>query len=87
MKRRNFIQSCCYTVIGVPIMATVLQSCGGIYYATSSIKNDQLIVKKSEFWEIVKEKKKNRTFVMLNVEKSQFPICLYKIEENKYARY
>ena len=48
-------------------MATVLQSCGGIYYATSSIKNDQLIVKKSEFWEIVKEKKKNRTFVMLNV--------------------
>lgn len=85
MKRRNFIKSCCYTAIGVPLMATALQSCGGIYYATSTLNNDQLVIKKSEFWEIVKEKKKNRTFVLLNIDRSQFPICLYKIEENKYA--
>ena len=85
MERRNFIKKCCFTAVGVPLSSGILQSCGSIYYAQSTLTNNVLSVKKSEFWSIVKEKKKNRTFVILTTETESFPICLYKVENNNYV--
>ncbi len=84
MERRKFIKSCCFTAVGVPLIAS-LESCGGIYYASSTLVDNQLTVAKSEFWRIVKEKKKFRSFVLLDIESDRFPVCLYKIEEEKYV--
>ncbi|MCF6297416.1 MAG: hypothetical protein L3J08_05450, partial [Flavobacteriaceae bacterium] len=72
MERRKFIKSCCYTAIGIPTLATILQSCGAIYYATATKDANRLVIKKSELWHIKpagrtgeKEKKINRSFVLV----------------------
>lgn len=85
MERRKFIQACCYSAIGLPILASVLQSCGSIYYATSTRSTNSLTVAKSEFWKETKSKKVERDFVLIKTEDDEFPICVYKIEKDKYV--
>jgi len=85
MERRKFIKSCCYTAIGIPISATTLQSCGAIYYAAITKDANRLMVKKSEFWHIKKDKKVERAFVLVKTESMEFPICLYKMDVDVYS--
>ena len=85
MKRRKFIKSCCYTTIGITLAGSVLQSCGSIYYASVSRNANKLVIAKSEFWQLKKENKINRPFVLIKTEDSEFPICIYKIKEDSYV--
>ena len=84
MERRKFIKTCCYTAAGIPMMASVLQSCGAIHYASFSRDANKLTLPKSEFLKIFKEKKTERNFVLITTNDSEFPICVYKVEEDKY---
>ena len=85
MKRRKFIKSCCYTTIGITLAGFVLQVCGSIYYASVSGNANRLIIAKSEFWQLKKDKKVYRSFVLIKTEDSEFPICIYKIKEDTYV--
>lgn len=85
MERRKFIRTCCYTAIGLPIIASTLQSCGAIYYATTTMNKNHLVIKKSEFLWIKKDKIVNRAFVLVKTEAMEFPICLYKISDDRYS--
>ena len=86
MERRKFIKACCYTAIGVPFLATTLQSCASAYfYAPVSINKNKLVVKKAAFWHLKKDKKTPRTFVLVKTPGMEFPICLYKINEETYT--
>jgi len=62
-----------------------LQSCGAIYYATSSITSNRIIVARSEFIKIKKEKRTERKFVMVRPSFSEFPICLVKQGKDQYS--
>jgi cytochrome b6-f complex iron-sulfur subunit len=84
MERKKFIRTCCYTAVGLPILASSLQSCGSIYYATAKQDLNDLIVAKSEFLRIKKNETVNREFVLLKTTSSKYPICVYKIEEENY---
>lgn len=85
MERRKFIKSCCYSTLGLTIGAAALQSCDAIYYATSRFDTNRMVVAKSEFWKIKKDKKEDRAFVLVKTGDSQFPICLYKMGEGDYT--
>ena len=69
----------------MPLAASFLQSCGAIYYATTSREKNMLVIARSEFIKIKKDKKVERSFVLVNTDESDFPICLYKISEDKYV--
>ncbi len=84
MERRKFIKSCCYTTMGITLAGSVLQSCGSIYYATVSHNENRLVIAKSEFWKVKKDRKVNRPFVLVKPDESAFPICIYKIKEDTY---
>jgi cytochrome b6-f complex iron-sulfur subunit len=84
MERRKFIKACCYSAVSLPAMTAVLQSCGAIYYASSTHDSNKITVARSEFWMIKKDEKVKRTFVLINTEDSEFPICLYNTEEDNY---
>jgi len=84
MERRNFIKSCCYSAISLPVMASVLQSCGAIYYAKVVHEAKRLVIPKSEFWTIRKEKRTKRSFVLVTQKESGIPICLYNIKDEEY---
>lgn len=85
MERRKFIKTCCYTAIGIPFGASMLQSCGAIYYASMSKEPGKLVVAKSEFINETNNKKTTRDFVLLNMNELGFPICLYKVKDEYIA--
>lgn len=84
MERRKFIKTCCYSAIAIPLGATLLQSCGAIYYAATTKEASKLVVAQSEFKKLKKNKEMNRDFVLLKTEEMGFPICLYKTNEDTY---
>ena len=85
MERRKFIKTCCYSAVGIPLSASFLQSCGAIYYATSTREKDRLTVAKSEFLRIKKEKQVARNYILLNIDEMGFPICIYKTDKVNYT--
>jgi cytochrome b6-f complex iron-sulfur subunit len=85
MERREFIRTCCYAAIGISIAATALQSCGAIYYATVTSIENRLLVKKSEFLQVKKDKTIHRKFVLIKTANMNFPICLYHLGEDNYS--
>ncbi|GJM35497.1 MAG: hypothetical protein DHS20C18_44980 [Saprospiraceae bacterium] len=85
MERRIFIKKCCQVGIGLPLAASLLQSCGALYYATTTQDAGKTIVAKSEFWEVRKNKKVRRPFVLITVEGLAFPICIYETQEDNYV--
>ena len=82
MQRRKFIKSCCITTVGITVGGSILQSCGSIYYASVSHEANRLIIKKSEF---LNSKNKERPFVLIKPDNSEFPICVYKIKDTYVA--
>lgn len=85
MERRKFIKSCCYTGVGLPILATTLHSCGSIYYASATREENRLVINKSDFWQDKIKKETIRDFVLVKTENMDFPICLHKINEDEYS--
>jgi len=84
MERRTFIKSCCYATVGGLFLNVLLSSCGAIYYANHTMENNRLIVNRSEFWRIKKDKRIKREFVLLKSLDHDFPICLYEAPEDRF---
>jgi Rieske Fe-S protein len=88
MKRKEFIKTCSIAVLGGTGLALFLQSCGtSNYYAQNTITNNtnQLIIKKSEFIKVEKEKQIVRKYILVKSEKYSHPICIYKLENDAYS--
>ena len=83
MERRKFIKNCCFTAIGLPVLASTLGSCGSIYYASIERRENQIIISKSEF--LKDDGQKSRSFILVKVNESEFPICIYKVEKDSYV--
>lgn len=85
MDRKDFLKSCCAAAVGIPLGGLLLQSCGSIYYASSTVDADSLVIDKNEFLEQRKSKTVQRKFVLLKVAGTDFPICLYRVEQDAYV--
>jgi len=85
MERRKFLKTCCYSAVGLPIIGSVLSSCNSIYYATTRTERGKIIVAKSEFLTLKKDKTIHRKFVLIKDGSTDFPICLYKVGEDDYV--
>ena len=85
MNRRNFIKSTCLNCAGVLGASMLLQNCTSHKYITTvSGVGNKLSIKKSEFLFQKKEKIMQRKFVLIKPDNLQFPIALYKLNENEY---
>jgi len=45
---------------------------------------NRLVIAKSEFWQLKKDKKIYRSFVLIEPAGFEFPICIYKINDDAY---
>jgi len=81
MERRDFIKNCTALCAGGLIFSAVMQSCGTIHYATSSVESNKIKLSKTEF---IDAKQIERSFVVVRNEKLPFPICVYK-DNNEYV--
>lgn len=82
MDRKKFVKTLGICVVGIPLASQVLQSCSSIYYADTLEKGGEITVAKSEF---INDKNKERKYVLITPQDTDFPISLYKIEEDNYV--
>jgi cytochrome b6-f complex iron-sulfur subunit len=81
MERRKFLRSCGVAAVGAPLIASVLTSCGTVYYATFSTAGKKLKVARSEFIRIKKDKEIPRQFVLVKTS----VICLWKMDDGTFT--
>ncbi len=75
MERRDFFKTCAIACGAGVALSIALQSCKTAYMAASSLENNQLKVKKSEFTD---ENSQTRAFVILRSDQLDFPVAVYK---------
>jgi nitrite reductase/ring-hydroxylating ferredoxin subunit len=80
MDRSTFIKAGCFACTSVSFLGTVLQSCTSVKYTTGKMNENGLLVDLKEF----KTKKGVRSYVIVRHEDLQYPVCVYRVEENKY---
>lgn len=85
MNRRTFIKSSCLACLGGALAAGALPGCSSTYYAAVTLDGRQLVVKKSEFLQVIKEETALRPFVVLKHGEVEFPIAVYRFDEDDFA--
>jgi len=84
MDRRKFISTSCISCLSSGLMLSLLESCGSTKIANAAIKGSDMIVLLNDF-EI---KKGNNTefkkYLVVQNEILQYPICVYRFDENTY---
>lgn len=86
MERRDFIRTSCLACLGGSTILTTLTGCSSAYYAKQvDFKQNNLVIKKSEFVEIKKDKKTNRNVIVAKYERLGFPIALFRLGEDQYS--
>jgi cytochrome b6-f complex iron-sulfur subunit len=86
MDRKSFIKSCGIACMSTSMIALLMESCASTnHFATVVVNDKKLMIKKSEFIHIEKEKTIERKFVLVKTDKLSFPICLFKLNDNEYS--
>jgi cytochrome b6-f complex iron-sulfur subunit len=86
MDRKEFIRTCGFACLGGTTLAALLESCAGTnYFAQTSYANNQIAIRKSEFIKVTKDKSIQRKYVLVRHDKFNFPICIYKLDEENYS--
>lgn len=86
MDRKEFIKACGIACLGGTAISTLLQSCASNnYFAQTTLTNNSITIKKTEFIATQNEKTIQRKYVLIRTERFNFPICVYKISEEHYT--
>lgn len=85
MDRKQFLKTCGVALVGLPFASALLTSCQSIYYASNNIINNRIVIPLSEFKIVKNSSTAYRDFVMVKTTTQDFPICLYKTDENQYS--
>jgi Rieske Fe-S protein len=85
MNRKEFLHTCGLHCAGFAGLSFFLQSCGGTKYLTSPIVGSNLVVPVSAF-KIEKEgaAPTYRRYVVVQNDKLEYPICLYRSSPEQY---
>lgn len=85
MDRKNFIKSCGFACIGGTAMAAVFQSCTSAKILSGQITGDDLIVPVTDFETRAGNEKYFKKYIVVQNDLLQYPICVYRFNENEYA--
>lgn len=86
MNRKTFLSKCTRACFFLGISGISIEGCApSNYFAKHSYSENILAVSKKEFTYIKNDKSIQRKFVMIKMDNLSFPICLYRISENKYS--
>jgi len=85
MDRRSFIRNSCTACLSVTAASALFTSCATTKYVSGTLSKDGITVSKDEF----KVKQKGGTayssFVIVPNDALQYPICLYRFNEEEYS--
>ena len=83
MERREFIKNSCAACLSAAVFTSLLSSCTATRYISGTLGKDGLTIDAKEF--IQKGKSGYRSYIIVRNEALQYPICVYRFNENNYT--
>jgi len=85
MDRREFIRNSCTACLSVTVISATLSSCTATKYISGKLGNDGLFIDPKEF--VAKQKGKTiyRSFIIVRNDALQYPVCVYRFNDNEYS--
>ena len=83
--RREFIKKSCLLCAGLSTSALVLSSCQATHYTTGTFTDTDVVLPISEFTYEKKGQQLQRPFIIIQNDKLEFPIYLYRFSDTKYS--
>ena len=84
MTRKDFIVNACSVCLSVGAASSLLSSCSATRYIPGQLGKDGLIVSSDEFKVVQRGNTTHRSFVIVRNDALQYPICIYRINDNEY---
>ncbi len=85
MHRKEFIKTCGYACLGVSAIGILLQSCAGSKIIAAPIVGENIVVPLSDFEVLKNNVKSFRKYIVVQNEKLNFPICVYRFSEKEFT--
>lgn len=86
MERKEFIKTCGIACLGGAALPILLQSCSSAnYFAVNTFTDNKITISKTEFFYLKKEQTVERKFVLVKLQKFNYPICVYKVGEENFS--
>jgi len=84
MERNDFIKVCAGSCLGLVGLSLLLQGCAP-EFVQAIYAEKRITISKSDFVVQKKNKQVNKKYVLVKPEDSNFPIIIYRREENDYS--
>ena len=85
MDRREFIKNSCTACLSATVLATAFSSCTPTKYISGVLGKDGLFLDVNEFVTTQNGKAAYRSFVIIRNDALQFPVCVYRFNDNEYT--
>ena len=85
MDRREFIKNSCTACLSVAVIGSAISSCTPTRYISGTLGKDGLFVDASEFVTKQNGKTAYRSFVIVRNDALQYPVCVYRLNDNEYS--
>ena len=85
MDRKDFIKACGFACVGGIGLSAGLQGCSATRMLGGKIVGDDMLVPVSDFQTKNKGNTYFKKYIVVQNDILQYPICVYRINENEYA--
>jgi nitrite reductase/ring-hydroxylating ferredoxin subunit len=82
MDRKAFIKTGCFACASMGVLSTLIQSCASVKYTMGTMEANGISLDPKEF---ETGKKGPRSYVIVNHPDIQYPICVYRLDDDKYS--
>ena len=85
MDRREFIKNSCTACLSATVIGTAISSCTATRYISGTLGKDGLFVDTNEFVTKQNGKAIYRSFIIVRNDALQYPVCVYRVNDNEYS--
>jgi Rieske Fe-S protein len=85
MDRREFIKNSCTACLSATVITGMLSSCTATKYISGTLGKDGLFVDPGEFQTKQNGKTVYRSFIIVRNDALQYPVCVYRFNDNEYS--
>ena len=85
MDRREFLKNSCTACLSATLLTGMISSCTSTKYISGNLGKDGLTIDTNEFIDKQKGNTAYRPFIVVRNDALQYPICVYRVDENNYS--
>ena len=85
MDRKRFLKNSCSAWLSASLLNGMISSCTSTRYISGLLGKDGLTIDTKEFLNKENGKAAYRSFIVVRNDALQYPICVYRFDENNYS--